>query len=105
MRSLSLAIALSMLLATQPNPVVAVEAAESQSSHDHMMGKEGKAERMNMMAGDERLAELVEAMRNAEGQEKVDALTAVVEELVTRRQQMHEMGGMMCQSVPCQPFH
>ncbi len=49
----------------------------------------------SMRARDEELAQLIARMKAAQGDNKVDAIAAVVEALVAERQHMHEHMGMM----------
>lgn len=55
------------------------------------MGKKHEAMQQKMAERDARLQERVEAMNAATGEEKVDAIAAVINELIEQRQAMHDM--------------
>jgi hypothetical protein len=83
---IALWLVIGALLATPTTRSVAQDASESPSAHEHMPGMqtpetEGGA---TISTDDERLTALLIAMRNSEGQEKANAVAAVVEELVAQ---------------------
>ena len=57
-------------------------------------------EKMQMRESDQKLDDLVQRLNGAQGNDRVDRLIAVVNQLVAERRQMREMmtmhGGMMC---------
>lgn len=62
--------------------------------HRQMMTDQ-KAMMAKMAAADQKLADLVARMNATKGEEQVAAVTAVLNELVAQRKQMHESCGMM----------
>lgn len=58
--------------------------------------KQKMAEKMaKMTAADQKIADLVATMNAATGEERIAAMTAVINELMAQRKQMHESCGMM----------
>jgi hypothetical protein len=86
---------------TAPNDQAALKAG---------MGGNMMADRQKMMAdmkaSEKKLDDLVAAMNQAKGSEKVDRVAAVVTEMVAQHREMHKRmmsGGMMMQMPPGQP--
>ena len=81
--------------ATKSTPAVkqAATAAMKQKCEAMAVEHDGMMTRMKMM--DETLNRLVVAMNAADAANKVNAMSAVVNELVTQRQAMHGMNSMM----------
>ncbi len=81
--------------ATKSTPAAkkAATAAMKQKCEAMAVEHDGMMTRMKMM--DETLNRLVVAMNSADATNKVNAMSAVVNELVTQRQAMHGMNSMM----------
>ena len=74
----------------------APQTPEQMQEHCQMMAQHMEEAHQKMEQMDRQLQDKLTAMRNARGDDRVDAMAAVVEELVTQRQQMHEQHrGMM----------
>ena len=64
------------------------------TAHKPMMTNQ-KAMMAKMTAADQKIADLVATMNAATGEERIAAMTAVINELMAQRKQMHESCGMM----------
>lgn len=64
------------------------------AEHNQRMADQ-KGMMAKMATADQKIADLVAKMNAATGEEKVTAMTALINELVAQRTQMHESCGMM----------
>ena len=90
MSRLSLLLACSLLVASTASAQQRDQTSRDTSSRAMPGPHHGdRAMMMKMMeASDARLDQLVQAMNSATGQKKVDAMAAVINELITQRKQM-----------------
>ena len=104
-----MAIALASVLATAAHAQSGAEepapgVGKGMGMHGSMPMGACQAMMDSMRESDDEIGRLVERMKAAEGDEKVDSVAAVVEALVAQRQSMHahmrEMPHMMCGGMP-----
>lgn len=84
----SIGLASPSLAQNQGNSPMSEQQAREQCQE--MLAKHQEMQQ-EMAAMDARLEELVQAMNNANGEERIEAMTTVINEMVAQRQDMHDM--------------
>ena len=90
------AIAIVTMMLSAATVLAQTPATQTDMGEHKQKMAEKMAEKMaKMTTADQKIADLVATMNAATGEERIAAMTAVINELMAQRKQMHESCGMM----------